>query len=199
MEATTLDRAQILDVDLYGAVKRAPYRYYLEWNQRPPFYIMVEGHPQAVFTRQADTRAVLEDYTRFSSVKRPYPGTQGFYFFNAMPSVTDSDPPVHTRRRRLMAPALTPRRLMTIEAGVNDCVNRLLDEIETMATFDAVADLGRPLALQTLLGMVCDLPQPDWPIFTGLMAAQRAAFNQLAVNEGAVPRQHQWHRFEVVI
>jgi cytochrome P450 len=191
-----IDRAQILDVDLYGAVKRDPYRHYLAWSRRPPFYIVVDGHPHAVFTRLADTRTVLEDYARFSSVKRPYPGTEGFYFFNSMPSVTDSDPPTHTRRRRLMAPALTPRRLMTIEAGVNDSVDRLLDELEEAGgMFDVVADLGKPLALRTLLGLVCDLPAPDWPIFTGLMAAQRAAFNQLGGNaEAKSAYQAAWDR-----
>jgi cytochrome P450 len=195
-EVLSIDRAQILDIDLYGAVKREPHRYYVEWNRRPPFYIIVDGHPQAVFTRQADTRAVLEDYSRFSSVKRPYPGTEGFYFFNSMPSVTDSDPPAHTRRRRLMAPALTPRRLMTIEAGVNATVDRLLDEIQYGGDmFDVVADLGKPLALQALLGMVCDLPEADWPIFTGLMAAQRAAFNQLGGNPAAMTAYHAaWER-----
>jgi len=192
----SIDRAQVLDVDLYGAVKRDPYRYYLAWNRQPPFYIMVDGHPQAIFTRQADTRTVLEDYSRFSSVKRPYPGTEGFYFFNAMPSVTDSDPPTHTRRRRLMAPALTPRRLMTIEAGVNDIVDSLLDELaDAGGVFDLVADLGKPLALRTLLGLVCDLPAPDWPIFTGLMAAQRTAFNQLSGNaDGKAAYQAAWDR-----
>jgi cytochrome P450 len=196
MDSLTVDRAQVLDIDLYGAVKREPYRYYVEWNRRPPFYIMVDGHPQAVFTRHADTRTVLEDYARFSSVKRPYPGTEGFYFFNSIPSVTDSDPPAHTRRRRLMAPALTPRKLMTVEAGLSATVDRLLDEIEEAGgAFDVVADLGRPLALHTLLGLVCDLPEADWPIFTGLMAAQRAAFNQLSGNAGArAAYQEAWDR-----
>jgi len=185
-ETLEIDRAQVLDVDLYGAVKRDPYKYYLEWNDRPPFYIMVEGHPQAVFTRLEDTRAILNDYSRFSSFKRPYPGTEGLYFFNAMPSVTDSDPPVHTRRRRLMMPALTPRKLVKIEAGVQEAVDRVLDQIaQSGPRFDLVTDLCKPLAYTTLLGLVCDLPEQDWPIFTGFAQAQRAAFAQLGVNPEA--------------
>jgi cytochrome P450 len=182
-DALTIDRTQILDVDLYGAVKRDPYKYYVEWNQRPPFFIISDGHPQAVFTRSEDTRVVLEDYARFSSTKQPYPGTEGFYFFNAMPSVTDSDPPVHTRRRRLMMPALTPRKLVKIEAGVNQAVDKILDKIaESGPGFDLIKDLGAPLAMNTLLGLVCDLPESDWPIFTQLVQAQRLAFNQLGGN-----------------
>jgi cytochrome P450 len=180
----TMTDGEILDVDLYGAVKQDPYEYYVAWNQRPPFFILAAGHRQAVFTRQSDTKIVLEDYARFSSVKRPYPGTEGFYFFNSMPSVTDSDPPVHTRRRRLMSPALTPRKLAKIQEGLNAAVDRLLDGLEARGGgFDLVADLGKPLSTQTLLGLVCDLPEEDWPIFTDFMQAQRVAFNQLGGNQ----------------
>jgi cytochrome P450 len=189
-----IDRAKILDVDLYGAVKRNPYKYYMEWNKVAPFYILSEGHPQAVFTKLEDTRTVLNDYSRFSSYKRPYPGTEGFYFFNAMPTVTDSDPPVHTRRRRLMMPALTPRKLVQIEAGVNTAVDKVLDRIEESGPqFDLVSDLCKPLAYNTLLGLVCGLPEQDWPIFTGFAQAQRAAFAQLDVNpEAKAAYQNAW-------
>ena len=180
----TMTDGDILDVDLYGAVKQDPYEHYVAWNRRPPFFILAAGHRQAVFTRQADTKIVLEDYARFSSVKRPYPGTEGFYFFNSMPSVTDSDPPVHTRRRRLMSPALTPRKLAKIQDGLNAAVDKLLDGLEAKGGgFDLVADLGKPLSTKVLLGLVCDLPEQDWHIFTDFMQAQRAAFNQLAGNE----------------
>jgi cytochrome P450 len=197
-QTVAIDRTQILDVDLYGAVKRDPYKYYVEWNQRPPFFILSDGHPQAVFTRSEDTKVVLEDYQRFSSVKRPYPGTEGFYFFNSMPSVTDSDPPVHTRRRRLMMPALTPRKLAKIEVGVNVAVDKILDKIrdkiaENGQRFDLITDLGTPLAMNTLLGLVCELPEQDWPIFTDLAKAQRLAFNQLAGNAaGKEAYQKAW-------
>ena len=193
-QTIAIDRTQILDVDLYGAVKRDPYKYYVEWNQRPPFFILSDGHPQAVFTRSEDTKVVLEDYKRFSSVKQPYPGTEGFYFFNSMPSVTDSDPPVHTRRRRLMMPALTPRKLAKIEVGVNEAVDKILDKIaENGPHFDLIKDLGTPLAMNTLLGLVCELPEQDWPIFTDLAKAQRLAFNQLAGNAaGKEAYQKAW-------
>jgi cytochrome P450 len=101
-----------------------------------------------------------------------------------MPSVTDSDPPVHTRRRRLMSPALTPRKLAKIQDGLNAAVDKLLDGLEAKGGgFDLVADLGKPLSTKVLLGLVCDLPEQDWHIFTDFMQAQRAAFNQLAGNE----------------
>ncbi|WP_192876300.1 cytochrome P450 [Rhizorhabdus dicambivorans] len=187
----TLDPSKIRDVDIYGSIKQQPYEYYVKWATEPPFYIMVEGAPQLVCTRMADTRAVLEDHARFSSVKRPYPGTQGFYFFNSMPSVTDSDPPTHTRRRRLMAPAFSPRKLVELEQSVAAQVDRVLDEVDAIdGPFDAVSDFAVPIAMHTLLGQVCDIPSEDWPIFTGLISAQRAAFSQL---EGNAAEKHAYH------
>jgi cytochrome P450 len=196
MDTLVAGDGDVLDVDLYGAVKQDPYEYYIAWNRRPPFFILSEGHKQAVFTRQADTKIVLEDYARFSSVKRPYPGTEGFYFFNAMPSVTDSDPPVHTRRRRLLSPALTPRKLAKIQEGLNAAVDALLDGLEAKGGgFDLVADLGKPLSTRVLLGLVCDLPEQDWHIFTDFMQAQRLAFNQLAGNAaGKAAFDRHWNQ-----
>jgi cytochrome P450 len=195
METLMAGDEQILDVDLYGAVKQDPFEYYVAWNRRPPFFILADGHKQAVFTRQTDTKTVLEDYARFSSVKRPYPGTEGFYFFNAMPSVTDSDPPVHTRRRRLLSPALTPRKLAKIQEGLNTAVDKLLDGLEAKGGgFDLVADLGKPLSTKVLLGLVCDLPEQDWPIFADFMQAQRVAFNQLSGNAaGKAAFERHWN------
>lgn len=182
---------RVKDVDLYGAVKRYPYPFYEEWSKEPPFYIMEQGHPQLVCVRLEDSRPVLSDFARFSSVKRPYPGTKGFYFFNSIPSVTDSDPPVHTRRRRLMAPAVTPRRLAMIEERVGREIDRLVDALEDKPAFDLVDDFTAPLALATLLGIVCDIPSQDWTIFTDLIAAQRAAFAELS---GGSPEKETAYR-----
>ncbi len=185
-ENMTLDKDRVADVDLYGSVKRWPYEYYAKWAQEDPFYIMSDGHRQVVCARYEDTREVLLDYARFTSTKQPYPGTQGFYFFNSMPTVTDSDPPEHSRRRRLMAPPFSPRSLKALEAKISQTVDQVLDLAESKgAAIDAVDDIGTPIAVRTLLGHVCNLDEPDWAIFTGLVDAQRGAFNVLSGDDRA--------------
>ena len=175
------DEKKVLDIDLYGEVKRWPYPYYEVWASTPPFYIMSDGYPQAVCTKFDDTRAVLQDFGRFSSEKQPYPGTQGFYFFNALPTVTDSDPPNHTRRRRFMAPAFTPRRLVSLEVQIGEVVDRVLDRVAQGGdTIDYVRDIAKPVALHTLLTLVCGISEDAWPVMTDLVAAQRRAFSELA-------------------
>ena len=78
-----LEKDRVADVDLYGSVKLWPYEYYARWAQEDPFYIISNGHRQVVCARYEDTRDVLQDYARFTSTKQPYPGTEGFYFFNS--------------------------------------------------------------------------------------------------------------------
>ena len=177
---------RVADVDLYGAVKLWPYEHYAAWAEADPFYILSNGHRQVVCARYEDTRTVLQDYARFTSTKQPYPGTQGFYFFNSMPTGTDSDPPEHSRRRRLMAPAFSPRALKALEAKIIKTVDDVLDAAQAKgAAIDAVDDIGTPIAVRTLLGHVCNLDEQDWSIFTGLVDAQRAAFNVLSGDTNA--------------
>jgi cytochrome P450 len=190
------DPTKVVDVDLYGEVKRWPYPYYEVWATTPPFYIISNDYPQAVCSRFEDTRSVLQDFTRFSSVKQPYPGTQGFYYFNAMPTVTDSDPPVHSRRRRFMAPAFTPRRLVSLEAQIGEMVDGVLDQVEPVGdVIDFVKDVAKPIALHTLLTLVCGINEDAWPIMTDLVSAQRRAFSELA-GKGQQDEDYQraWER-----
>jgi cytochrome P450 len=93
-----------------------------------------------------------------------------------------------------MMPALTPRKLVQIEAGVNAAVDKILDRLaEAGPAFDLVDDLCKPLAYNTLLGLVCGLPEQDWPIFTGFAQSQRAAFSQLGVSpEAKATYQRAW-------
>ena len=175
--APAIDPAKVLDLDIYGAFKGRPYDRYVELARSAPFYILIDGSPQAMCTRYEHTREVLEDYSRFSSRKRPWPGTKGFYYFNAMPTVTDSDPPDHDRLRRLMAPAFLPRKLATIQEGVKRAVERRLDEIEQAGRCDLVRDLGLPLGTEILFGEVLNLPKDGWHLFTDLSDAMRAAFS----------------------
>jgi len=66
-----IDRAKLVDIDLYGAVKRDPGRCFVDLSRHPPFYIEIGGVPQAVVSRHEDVKTVLSDPSRFSNRKRP--------------------------------------------------------------------------------------------------------------------------------
>lgn len=72
------------------------------------------------------------------------------------------DPPIHTRYRKFVMPALAPGRLGDIEARIRDRVRLLVDEIPMGQTVNLVPALSAPLPLMTLaelLGVSINL----WP------------------------------------
>ncbi|KTT70283.1 cytochrome P450 [Sphingomonas endophytica] len=72
------------------------------------------------------------------------------------------DPPVHTRYRKFVMPALSPARLGDIETRIRERVTRLVAEIPLGEPVDLVPLLSAPLPLMTLaelLGVSIDL----WP------------------------------------
>jgi cytochrome P450 len=163
------DRSRLRDIDLWSpALKFDPGPIWMEWATTPPFYVEVGGAPQAVITRYEDAKPAFENYDLFSNVKRPWPGTEKYYYWQGLPVVTDNDPPTHTRLRTLLSPAFSPRRLAAVETGIKSAVGTLLDRIADRGSFDAVADFGRPLSGRTLLGLLLGLPEEDWPVFTNI-------------------------------
>ncbi|MFG6283204.1 cytochrome P450 [Sphingomonas sp. S6] len=72
------------------------------------------------------------------------------------------DPPIHTRYRKFIMPALSPARLGDIEARIRTRVAKLVADIPLGETINLVPALAAPLPLMTLaelLGVSIDL----WP------------------------------------
>jgi cytochrome P450 len=70
------------------------------------------------------------------------------------------DPPDHTRLRRLVSKAFTPRRIAELEGSIRQLCIRLLEERRGDATWDYVQEFGAILpasVIATLLGV----PDPD--------------------------------------
>jgi cytochrome P450 len=61
------------------------------------------------------------------------------------------DPPEHTRQRRLVSPAFTPRAVESLRPRVASIVEAVLDGLP--GEFDVVADVGYPVAL----AVICEL------------------------------------------
>jgi cytochrome P450 len=63
------------------------------------------------------------------------------------------DPPDHTRLRRLVSKAFTPRRVEGLRPRIAELVDTLLDEVAGERTFDVLEALGYPLPVI----VICDL------------------------------------------
>lgn len=156
-----------LDTDMYGQeIKSDPSKYFLRWATQAPRYMDYQGHLTVLATRHADVKRGLMDHEYFSAVPVPGTGTDNIDYFNGLPIIVELDPPDHTRLRRLMQPAFTPRRVAEAQAGMTAVFNQILDQIAARGTpIDIPQDVALPFATTVLLGNFLALPQQDWPIF----------------------------------
>ena len=72
------------------------------------------------------------------------------------------DPPAHTRLRRPMSRAFTPRRVAAMEERIRATVDELLDAVDDSAPFDLVSSLTFPLPA-TIVFSFMGVPEQDWP------------------------------------
>jgi cytochrome P450 len=74
------------------------------------------------------------------------------------------DPPDHTRLRRLVSSAFTPRAIAELEARIRDVTDRLLEPADATAGFDLIDTLAFPLPL-TMICHLLGVPAEDQASF----------------------------------
>ncbi|MGH8916902.1 MAG: cytochrome P450, partial [Actinomycetes bacterium] len=67
------------------------------------------------------------------------------------------DPPEHTRLRRLLAPAFTPRSIDALHVRITAVVKAALADLGTAGEADVIADIGYPIPL----AVMCELLDVD--------------------------------------
>jgi cytochrome P450 len=145
-----------------------PYPAYAELRAADP----VHQHPLGfwVLSRYADVFALLrskhsvEDRNAGPSPLRELrEQTSGrAYTRGRAPSMLDRDPPDHTRLRKLVSTAFTPRAVEALEPRVTELVDAALDRIERRITEDGRADLVAELAYPLPFTVICEmLGMPD--------------------------------------
>jgi len=129
-------------------VRRDPYPHYHALRARAPVLFLPRPGYWAVL-RHEDVTGVLKEPALFSSsILRGFDST-----------LIGADPPAHTRVRRIVTEAFTPRKLAALEAHVRARAAQLLDGIAGKAEFDLVAAVAMPLPVSViaeLLGMATD-------------------------------------------
>src|SRR6476646_1582048 len=135
-------------------------------DPHPLYHLLRSEQPQAynpefdewILTRWADCEAVLRDPKWSSSPEhrgdRPVngPQTQEFADFGVR-TLLFLDPPDHTRLRRLVSKAFTPRRIEQLREHVKDISNELLADVKPGEPFDAISTLAYPLPVI----VICEL------------------------------------------
>lgn len=81
---------------------------------------------------------------------------ESFGPFNRAQTMLTADPPEHTRLRRLVSKAFTPRAVEDLRPRIQEIVNELLDDVEKRGSMDLTLDLAYPLpviVIAELLGV----------------------------------------------
>lgn len=167
--ATTLDTPQgdILDFDAFGMPFREdPRSFHPMLLEASPGFIMMEGVKSAFVARYDQNAAILRNFKNFSSVKpKGLPGMERVDFFNGLPVMNYSDPPDHTRRRKVVNPAFTPKRTAMLNDHAQTLIDELLDTWADKGTLDVAVDVTKPLSVDTLLRRFLGIADEDHGIF----------------------------------
>jgi cytochrome P450 len=126
-----------------------------------------------VVSGEREARAVLADTTSYSNDIRPLMGARGSTTDGDIGGLGFTDPPEHTRLRRLLTPEFTMRRLDRLRPRIAAIVEAQLDEVERLAAEspDGVVDLVPHFAFPVPFLVICEL--------LGLPDEERETFRQL--------------------
>lgn len=147
-----------------------PFPIYRALREHDPVHRMPDG--SYFLSRYDDCAAVYRDPETWSSDKkvdfRPNFGASSLYEHHTT-SLVFNDPPYHSRVRKLLAPAFTPRALKALQPRIEALVERLLDRAAAQGGMDLIADFAAAIPLQLIgdmLGVPADERRPlrDWSL-----------------------------------
>lgn len=125
-------------------------------------------------TGLAEGRRVLMEPKAYSTDIRPYVGQRGAADGD-IGGLGFTDPPDHTRLRKLITPEFTMHRLARLRPMVTRIVEQQLDEIATAARAGGVVDLVPIFAFPVPFLVICELlglPDHDREVFRDLGSAR---------------------------
>jgi cytochrome P450 len=131
-----------------------PYAHYAPLLAGPPQLLTVGPMTFALVARYADVTAGLRDHEHLSSVGPPPPPQAYQGRFAGARNMLGSDPPQHSRLRRLVSRDFTPRRIRELEPRIREIAKELLDKVETRGSFDVMADLANVLPVTVIAEML---------------------------------------------
>ncbi len=138
-----------------------PYPVYQALLEHAPVHRMASG--SVVLSRHADLEAVYKDQVTYSSDKkiefRPKFGDSPLFQHHTT-SLVFNDGAQHTRVRRIMAGALTPRAIGDMEGPVTALVDHLLDAMAAKGTVDLIEDFASAIPVE-VIGNMLAIPREE--------------------------------------
>lgn len=165
MDGATRDMAAGFDIEkLTPDFYADPYPIYRALREIDPVKRMPNG--SYFLTRYDDLVAIYKNTKQFSSDKKrefkPKYGNSLLYEHHTT-SLVFNDPPSHTRVRRLMMGALSPRAIAEMEPYVVALVDRLLDELAAKGEkggVELIGDYASAIPVE-VIGNLLDVPHDE--------------------------------------
>lgn len=123
-------------------------------------------------TGETETKAVLADLSSYSNDIRPFVGARGSATDGDIGGLGFTDPPDHTRLRKLLTPEFTMRRLQRLRPRIADIIEQQLDVVEAAGpVVDLVSTFAFPVPFQVICELL-GLPMEDRDRFRELGSAR---------------------------
>jgi cytochrome P450 len=179
-----------------------PYPHIADLRRDTPVFEMPQYGMWCV-TRHADIREVLRDPVLFSNAPyanvTPIPeAVKARVGEDYIPPITSdqiltTDPPRHTRLRKVFQPSFTPRAVARHEPAIRDIIDELIDTFINAGETDFVESFATPLPL-TVIGLILGLPPDRRGEFRGYVEAVMRA--QLS---GGLSEEELLARWETIL
>ncbi len=166
-----------------------PFPFYDALLKHAPVLRQPDG--SMLLSRHADLDAIYRNTTLYSSDKEaafgPKFGVGSPLFEHHTTSLVFSDPPLHTRVRKIMTSALTPRAIARMEPGLIETVDTLLDDMAGRGRVDLIADFASTIPIQ-IIGNLLDVPMDeraplrDWSL--AILGALEPALTEAQLEKG---------------
>ena len=128
-----------------------------------------------LLSKHADVIAVGKDPKRFSSqIGHIALEDRAPDALAARQSMIETDPPEHTRLRKLVSYAFTRTKVKEYEQYTRNIVNDLLDKAIARGEFDWVTEISEPVPVSILIAIL-GLPEQDIPMLIELTSEMAAA------------------------
>jgi hypothetical protein len=162
MNANARELAAGFDIEkLTAGFYADPYPTYRALREHEPVKRMPNG--SWFLTRYDDLVSAYKNTRAFSSDKKrefaPKYGDSLLYEHHTT-SLVFNDPPAHTRVRRLIMGALSPRAIAAMEVDLIALVDRLLDALAASGKVDLIDDFAAAIPIE-VIGNLLDVPHEE--------------------------------------
>jgi cytochrome P450 len=162
MDGSIRDMAASFDIEkLTPEFYADPYPIYRALRESDPVKRMPNG--SYFLTRYDDLVAIYKNTKLFSSDKKrefaPKYGDSLLYEHHTT-SLVFNDPPAHTRVRRLMMGALSPRAIAEMEPYLIALIDGLLDNLTAKGDVELIADFASAIPIE-VIGNLLDVPRDE--------------------------------------